>query len=115
MRVKRESYYPYETYLTRYLLDYYSETSTTYPNCRRVLTSLASLRKHMEKYCRYREGKKAKRPVVARQSNVVEIEDVDEVWTHDADDATCIKCCGVSVNGRVRDYEILCEEAVSAP
>ena len=59
----------------------------------------------MAKYCRYREGLKAKRPVVARQRQTVEIDDDDVVTWDDAEENfVCLK--KVSVNGRVRDYEM---------
>ena len=76
----------------------------TCPNCSRILSSLPSLRQHMEKYCRYREGRKARQPVVARQRGVVEIDDDYEFWS-DGDTSKMLRT-HVSVNGRARDFEM---------
>ena len=55
------------------------------PQCGRELASKESVARHLEKYCRYRQGKKAKQPVVARQRVAVDIDDdgdlgVMNVW-----------------------------------
>ena len=65
----------------------------------------------MAKYCRYREGFKAKRPVVARQRQPVEVDDDDIVTWDDAEENfVCLN--KVSVNGRVRDYEMFPTDVV---
>ena len=75
------------------------------PDCRRTFSSAASLTNHKEKYCRYRQGKKARQPAVARQPrNVVEIDDGDlEFWG----DQCYATRTNVGANGRARDYEML--------
>ena len=75
------------------------------PKCCRTLASAASLQRHEERYCRYREGKKAKQPVVARQRDDVQIEGDDEFWSEG--DGSRVVRTRISVNGRVRDYEML--------
>ena len=79
------------------------EEETTCPNCGRTLASPSSLHQHQDKYCRYREGKKAKQPAVARQRGVVEIEGDDAFRS---DDCRVVRA-RVSVSGRVRDYEMI--------
>ena len=80
------------------------------PACHRTLASAASLARHRENYCRYRHGKKAKQPVVARQRQVVEIEDDDyEVWS---ENDNFISLSKVNASGRVRDYEMKSSEDV---
>ena len=58
----------------------------------------------MESYCRYRHGKRAKQPVVARSRGVVEIDDAEDYYSDD--DESCLIRTNVSVNGRARDYEM---------
>ena len=83
------------------------------PTCHKTLSSALSLRRHKEKYCRYREGKKARPPVVARQS-VKEIDDDDgEIWSKtNARYESYVVRTKVSLDGRVRDYEMRPEEEV---
>ena len=71
---------------------------------------MASLTQHREKYCRYRQGKKARQPAVARQPrNAVEVEDQYEFW---GDECYAART-KVSANGRARDYEMLpCDDVV---
>ena len=73
----------------------------TCPNCCKELASLKNLEQHMTKYCRYREGKKARQP--ARQRHFVHIGDSNLVWFDD-DETSWIERTDVSINGRVRDY-----------
>ena len=85
-----------------------SEELMTYHDCHRTLSSTASLQQHREKYCRYREGKKAKRSVVFHQRDV-EIDDGDiEFWSDDSH----IAPTHVSINGRTRDYMMLPSDGV---
>ena len=70
------------------------------PKCGRELASRESVARHLEKYCRYRQGKKAKQPVVARQRVAVDIDDGGEFW---GDECLAIRT-NVSANGRARDY-----------
>ena len=78
--------------------------------CHRVLSSWLSVRNHQEKYCRYRSGRKARQPAVARQRNV-EIDDGEiEYWG--ADDVSSVIRTNVSMNGRARDYEMRPTESV---
>ena len=87
------------------------EEETTCPNCGRTLASPSSLHQHQDKYCRYREGKKAKQPAVACQRGVVEIEGDDAFRS---DDCRVVRA-RVSVSGRVRDYEMLPSAAAVDP
>ena len=64
---------------------------------------MASLKQHMEKYCRYRDGKKAKQPTVARQRGAVVIDDADIEFYSERSESVIVRS-NVSVNGRVRDY-----------
>lgn len=48
---------------------------TTCPACHRQMSSPASLTFHRKYYYRYREGKKVRRPVFARQGGFAEIDD----------------------------------------
>ena len=66
---------------------------------------MASLQQHMEKYCRYRAGKKAKQPVVARQIAAVAIDDGDVDFCCVRNGSKIVRKA-VSRNGRVRDYEM---------
>ena len=50
------------------------------PQCGRELASKESVARHLEKYCRYRQGKKAKQPVVARRRVAVDVDDGGEFW-----------------------------------
>ena len=70
--------------------------------CNRKLSCLNNLTRHQELYCRYRNGKKAKCPV-ARQRDVVEIDDGDAQFGSDDNVASRTQ---ISLNGRVRDYEL---------
>ena len=70
-----------------------------------MLSSLASLRQHREKYCRYRPQMKAKRQVKALAKVPAEIDDDDEYWGEG--DESYVYRTKVSVNGRVRDYEMI--------
>ena len=74
--------------------------TSTCPDCHRLLSSAIVLAQHREKYCRYRGGKKAKRPVVARHRIVVD--DEDEIWA--ADGECYVVRTNVSANGRARDF-----------
>ena len=60
----------------------------------------------MELYCRYRNGKKAKPPVVARQRGVVEIDDGENVRFWSDDEVNAVDRTRISANGRARDYEV---------
>ena len=82
--------------------------------CGRLLSSQANLQSHREKYCRYREGKKARRPAVARERRVVEIDDGDIEFWGDGDEVYVVRT-NVSVNGRVRDYTMIPTEDVVDP
>ncbi len=81
------------------------------PDCNRALSSAARLQQHRERYCRYREGKKAKQPAVARQRGIVRIDDDDIVSWDDAEENFVYRS-GVSANGRVRDYEMIPTDVV---
>ena len=59
----------------------------------------------MENYCRYRDGKKAKKNVVVRREEAVEIDDGEEAFL--SENETYIVRTRVSMNGRARDYEML--------
>ena len=72
----------------------------TCPDCHRTLSSHKSLNRHRENYCRYRQGKKAKQPAVARQRGVVEIDDDEEFQS---EGSRITRAC-ISANGRARDY-----------
>ena len=49
--------------------------------CRKKLSTEASLKQHQDKYCRYREGKKAKSSVVPLHRMIVNINDGEiEFW-----------------------------------
>ena len=78
------------------------------PDCHRVLSSTASLQRHRENYCRYREGMRARRPVVNNQRNGVVVED-DEVFNSDVSHVVRTR---ISANGRVRDYEMKSNDVV---
>jgi len=67
------------------------------------LSTAASLTRHREKYCRYRDGKKAKSPAVARQRGEVEIDDEYEFWG----DTCCVYRTQLSVKGRAHDFVML--------
>ncbi|MEL7522029.1 MAG: hypothetical protein AAGJ80_10515, partial [Cyanobacteria bacterium J06553_1] len=74
------------------------------------MASPASLARHQESYCRYRQGMRAKQPAVARQRVVVELEgDELELWS---ENDSFISLTDTSVNGRVRDYEMKSSEEV---
>ena len=66
----------------------------------------------MEKYCRYRLGKKAKAPAVARR-DVVEIDDDAMFWS-DGDESLICRS-RISINGRARDFELVPMAAVADP
>jgi len=84
----------------------------TCPDCRKSLASAASLRKHRAEYCRYRNGKKARQPV-ARHRDVVEIDDGEfQYMSDDARNESYIIRTNVSLNGRVRDYELRSDDEV---
>jgi len=79
------------------------ETKTC-SKCNKTLASAASLAQHEEKYCRYREGKKAK-PLRNKMTDVVNVGDEQAVLRSGDDDAaSCIRLLSASVNGRARDY-----------
>ena len=73
--------------------------------CGRQLANLGNLRKHLEQYCRYREGRRAKKPVVARQRGVVQVDDDDVVYRSEGETSR-ITLVGTSKNGWCRDYEL---------
>ena len=77
--------------------------------CGRELASAANLAQHREKYCRYRSGKKAKRPVAARRRADVEIDDDDEFQS----EGSHISRFKVDRTGRVRDYEMMSNDVVA--
>lgn len=57
-----------------------------------------------ENYCRYPQGKEARKPVVARQSRPVVVLDDDEEFRSEEARLTRTRC---SLNGCARDYELL--------
>ena len=73
--------------------------------CNRQLSSAASLSQHKDRYCRYREGKKAK-ALVVRQRVSVQIADEQINLRGDGDEATRVVLHGKNDNGRVRDYHM---------
>ena len=77
------------------------------PKCHRTLASAASLARHLENYCRYREGKRARQPAVARQRDVVQFDDALFQNEHSR-----VRRIRVSANGRARDYEMLSNDVV---
>ena len=86
--------------------------SPTCSDCHRTLSSLTSLQRHRENYCRYRLGKKAKQPAVARQRGAVVIAD-DEVLRSES--GSCISRSKVGGNGLARDYEMKPSDGVVDP
>ena len=74
----------------------------TCPDCNRALSTMASLLQHRENYCRYRGGKKAKQPAVARQRAVVNVNDGACVWG----DECVLQRTRVGGNGRARDFSL---------
>ena len=77
--------------------------------CQKELSTEASLKQHREKYCRYREGKKAKSSVVDCRRGVVNIDD-GEIEFRGENDVSYITRTRVSVNGRARQYEMVPRE-----
>ena len=75
----------------------------TCPNCRRTLSSATVLAHHIENYCRYRHGKNARQSAVARQRQVAEIDDGEDLQN----EGSHISQMNVSVNGLARDYEMM--------
>ena len=71
------------------------------PDCQRPLSTEASLARHRQNYCRYRQGKRARKPAVARQSDDVVLN--DDVFSGENASLTRIRR---GVNGRARDYEL---------
>ena len=64
--------------------------------CGRELASAESVaRLHLEKYCRYRQGKKAKQPVVARRRVAVDVDDGGEFWGDE-----CLPSADAACDGR---------------
>ena len=61
---------------------------------------MASLLRHQENYCRYRKGKKAKQPVVARRRGVVDVSDGAWLWG----DVSVLQRTAVGVNGKARSF-----------
>ena len=80
-----------------------AENKTQCPRCARSLASAASLRRHMDKYCRYRLDMKAKQPVVTRRAPV----EIDDDWEFWGDDESFITRTRLSKKGRVRDYQVV--------
>ena len=68
-----------------------------------MLASAGSLQRHREQYCRYREGRKAKQPAVARPNRAVVV--VDDAPRYDGESSEIVRA-RVSMNERVRDYEM---------
>ena len=84
--------------------------------CGRQLSTEASLKQHQEKYCKYREGKKAKTIVVNRHRRAISIDDGEiEFWAEEDDDPSYISRKQVSVNGRAREYEMVSVDAIVDP
>ena len=82
--------------------------------CRKQLSSEASLKQHKDKYCKYRDGKKAKLSRVDCHRRAVNIDDGEiEFWSEDNDDDSFITRTRCSVNGRAREYEMVsCHDVV---
>ena len=72
------------------------------------MSTMASLNKHRENYCRYRQGKKAKQPVVARRRDVVEVNDGGWLWG----DVSFLERTEVGVNGKARNFSLTPRERV---
>ncbi|MEL7521029.1 MAG: endonuclease domain-containing protein, partial [Cyanobacteria bacterium J06553_1] len=76
------------------------------------MASAARLVQHQEKYCRFRDGKKAKKTAAARTNRFF----VDDDWVFwSAEETSNVSRTAVSVNGRVRDYAMVPEEDVVDP
>ena len=78
------------------------------PDCNRTLATTASLRQHREKYCRYREGRRAPRPAARVRLNAVSVTDDIEFDS----ERSCLRRKHVGLNGRVRDYDLIPNERV---
>ena len=80
--------------------------------CHHPVASAARLVQHQEKYCRFRDGKKAKKTAAARTNRFF----VDDDWVFwSAEETSNVSRTAVSVNGRVRDYAMVPEEDVVDP
>ena len=85
----------------------------TCPDCCRSLASAANLKKHRAEYCRYRNGKKARKPFAACHRDIVDIDDGEiEYLSGDGRDESYVVRTNVSLNGRVRDYELRAQNEV---
>ena len=79
---------------------------TACPNCNNVLSCRSALNIHMERYCRYRAGKRAKpkmsRTAVVRQASAMNAADLNDAEFDSSSSRLWRRA--VSVNGFLRDY-----------
>ena len=87
-------------------LFYFLEGKATCEKCKLSLSSAAVLSQHMEKYCRYRLGKKAKQSVMRRGD--VLIDDDCEF----RNEQSVVNRKGTSKRSHARDYELTTRENV---